>query len=185
MLETRCSSRYEGWSVAPWLCGACLFLLIAGCASTGSIRNSGPTLGDRFAHYDSVVLETICELPNSESQRQLLHSLVASGLQQSGSYRRVTGVLPADDSASYLKVTERVAKLGKVTDVARVLVGALAGRADVVVDVDLTAGQTGAQSEHFQAIGKSSAGWVGAGTTDQALQRVAEQIVAEILKRER
>lgn len=144
--------------------------------------NTGGVVAGRTSH-DTVVIETVSEAANAEPQRKLLHAFIASGLQQSGQFKRVTSSVPPEDSAPHLKVTARIKDLSKVSDGARVAVGALAGRASIVVDVELTDLPRGESIGTFQAVGKSSAGWVGAGTTDQAVQRAGEQIAAEILKR--
>jgi len=168
---------------AVMLIVVCVCCFGTGCASSGTTKNTGGTSNDRLTSHDTVVVETISEVPNSEQQRKLLHAFIASGLQQSGKFKRVAGSVLPEDSAPHFKVTARIKHLGKVSDGARVAVGALAGRASIVVDVELTDSQRGVSVGTFQAVGKSSAGWVGAGTTDQAVQRAAEQIVAEIVKR--
>ena len=161
----------------------CVCCFSIGCVSSGTTKNTGGTSNDRLTSHDTVVVETISEAPNSEQQRKLLHALIASGLQQSGKFKRVAGSVPPEDSAPHFKVTARIKDLSKVSDVARSTLGVLAGRASIVVDVELTDSQRGVSVGTFQAVGKSSAGWVGAGTTDQAVQRAAEQSVAESVKR--
>jgi hypothetical protein len=164
------------------LIGAFLCCLGAGCMSSGSITKSSGGI-DRVGNLDTVLLETVSELPRSEDQRRLLHALVASGLQQSGYFGRVSGGGLLEDSGNDFKVTARITALSKVSDGARVAVGALAGQASIVVDVELADLRQDTVIGTFQAVGKSSGGWVGAGTTNQAVQRAADQIVEEIVKR--
>ena len=168
---------------AVWLTTVCLCCFCLGCASSGTIKIAGGASSERLASHDTVLVETVSELPNSEQQRKLLHALIASGLQQSGRFKRVVGSALQEYSAPNFKVTARIKEMFKVSDGARVAVGALAGRASIVVDVVLIDSQRRVQVGAFQAVGKSSGGWTGAGTTDQAVQRAAEQIVAEIAKR--
>ena len=56
------------------------------------------------------------------------------------------------------------------------MLGAFAGRGSVKVSADLLDGRSGGKLSAFTSEGKTSAGTVFAGTTEQALQRAAEEI---------
>jgi hypothetical protein len=57
--------------------------------------------------------------------------------------------------------------------------GGLAGRARIVIQVTVTDLNSGNQIETFEVEGKSGKS-AEAGTTDEAIQRAAEQVVAEM-----
>ena len=59
--------------------------------------------------------------------------------------------------------------------------GALAGQARIVAQVTVTDLNAGNQIETFEVEGKSGKSAV-AGTTDEAIQRASEQVVAQILE---
>ena len=161
--------------IGLWSCALAL-----GCASSGAIL-SASAMDGRIAAHDTVVVVVESDLPNSDRARQQLPYRILSGLNESGRFARLE-FEPPPDAPSYLLVTARITKLRTVSDVARVLVGGLAGRASILVDVELTDHPSASSLATFQAEGKSSAGSIWCGTTEQAVQRAAEQFVAKILE---
>lgn len=165
----------------PVVAIAVIAVIVSGCASTGSISEKTGGLSGNSLGNDVVVLETVSEVENSEDQRQLLHAMVAAGLQSRGSFSKVVTSGGIDVPAEHVQITLQVKDLNKVSKTARFWGGALAGRANMLVEVEATDQPEGAQLTRFEATGKSSAGWGGAGTTDQAIERLAEQIVAALI----
>jgi len=78
------------------------------------------------------------------------------------------------ESSVDLRVEARIVRLERVTAESRALNGIVAGRARVIADVILTEGATGRVVARFAVEGKSSI----AGTTEQAITRASEQVVA-------
>lgn len=154
------------------ICG----LMHGGCSSSSAISariGTGPTVPKGA----SIVVATTSEVPAAEKVAPVLHSLVIAELGASGVVRAIDGASGASAAAPY-RLTLRITRLRGVSDGLRVMVGALAGQASLDVAADLE-GQ--GQRRSFMAKGVSSGGWVGAGTTDQALQKAAQAIVAEVL----
>jgi hypothetical protein len=156
-------------------------LFALGCASTNAIENLHASDAP-FPSHDLIVVQTASDVSGTDKERNLLQFTIVSGLTQSGKFGQVEVGAPADTSP-HLTVTARIKDLYGVSDVARLLVGAFAGRASIVVDVDVRDRPDGEPIETFTAIGKSSGGWTGAGGTDQAVQRAGERIVDRILER--
>jgi hypothetical protein len=157
------------------------FLLTLGCASTNAIENLRASDAP-LPPFDTIVVETASDVSGTDKERNLLQFTIVSGLTQSGKFGQVEVEAPAD-TTPHLTVTARIKDLYGVSDLARLLVGAFAGRASIAVDVDVRDRPDGDPIETFTAIGKSSGGWTGAGGTDQAVQRAGERIVNQILER--
>jgi len=179
--------RLRGNGAARIRLAALLFIvgllpILAGCASSGVVMGANPTAANAAVTYDFVQVTVTSTLANADREIQLLNALVITGLQQTGRFGHVTSSYAPDMTGMGLKVTAEIRELRGVSEAGRIWFGGLAGRARLLVHVTVTDIKSGAPVETFDAEGKSSGGTVFAGTTDQAIQRTAEQIVAEIIK---
>jgi hypothetical protein len=160
----------------------CLLVLLAGCASSGVVKSASPTFASAPVTHDLAVVETSSSVTNANAQIKLLNAMIISGLQQSGKFGRVSGNKIETSAASGIKIIADVKEFYGVSDSARMLIGGLAGRARVLIQVTVSDMKSGNQIETFEAEGKSSGGTAFSGTTDQAVERAAEQVVAEVVK---
>jgi Domain of unknown function (DUF4410) len=165
-----------------FLFACALLVIVVGCASSGTVTNISAASTGVPISRDIAIVEATSALTDVEPQKSLLNALVISGLQQTQRFGRVSGNQIAIKPTSGIKVSADIKQVNAVSDVARVMVGAFAGQAQIVVQVTVSDLKSGNQIGTFEAEGKSSAGTAFAGTTDQAVQRVAEQIVAEVVK---
>jgi hypothetical protein len=85
------------------------------------------------------------------------------------------------NSGGGIKVAVDIKEINKVSDNARLWTGALAGRARILVHVTISDLSSGNQIEAFEVEGKSGQSAF-AGTTDEAIQLAAGQIVAKVFK---
>ena len=131
------------------------------------------------ASLDFVLVKTSCSLGDSESEKRLLNDLIITGLKETGFFGRVSANKADVNSNSGIKISAEIKEIQKVSNNARVWMGGLAGRARKVVQVTVTDLDYGNQIETFEAEGKSGKS-AEAGTTDEAIQRAAEQVVAEM-----
>lgn len=164
------------------LFAGCLLIIFIGCASSGVVNNVSPVATGVPISHDFVVVGTSSALGDVEPQKRLLNALIISDLQETNKFARVSGNQIAMSPNSGIKVNADIKEVDAVSDIARVMVGAFAGQARILVQVTISDLKSGNQLETFAAEGKSSAGYAFAGTTDQAVQRVAEKIVAEVVK---
>jgi hypothetical protein len=81
-----------------------------------------------------------------------------------------------------LRLRARITELNKVGTTSRLLLGGLAGRGKVVVVSELLDTRSGQNIGSFNAEGQSSGGSAFAGTTEQAIERAAEQIVEFVVR---
>ena len=157
-------------------------LVLAGCASSsGLVKNASPIATNKPVSLDFVLVETSSSLSDLEGGKRLLNDSIIRGLRETSFFASVSGNRADTNSASGIKIRADIKEINKVSDSARVWMGGLAGQARIVVQVAVTDLNSGNLIETFEAEGKSGDS-ARAGTTDEAIQRAAEQVVAEIVE---
>jgi hypothetical protein len=159
-----------------------VLLTIAGCASpSGVVLNSSPFLIGKAVSLDFIRVQTTSAVGGLAAEQQLLNDLIVSELRETQLFPNVSGN-PADtNQAAGTKITAEIKAIHNVSDQARDWAGALAGQAQILVQVTVTDLSSGSQIESFAAEGRSGKSAF-AGTTDEAIQQAAAQIVAEVVK---
>jgi len=163
---------------------AILFVLLnlVGCASpSGVVKNDSPVLISKLISMDSIFVESTSSLGDLDTEKHLLGDLIVSGLREKQYFTNVSGNKEDVKSGSGIKVTADIKEINKVSDNARLWTGALAGQARILVQVTVSDLNSGNQIEAFEAEGKSGKSAF-AGTTDEAIQLAAGQIVAKVFK---
>ncbi len=153
-----------------------LLLLSIGCASGGSTTAVQPMAATLGPGYKTVLVHVIASVPDAEADARALENEIITELRKESRLTRVTSATGAPDAKADLKVNANIVDLRKVSAGKRVMLGGLAGRGSVTVNADLVDGKSGKKLGSFTSEGKTSAGTVFAGTTEQALRRAAEQI---------
>jgi hypothetical protein len=159
-----------------------VLLALAGCASSsGMIRNASPISTNRPVPLDFVLVETSGSLADLENEKRLLKDSIITGLRETAFFGNVSGNRAETNMASGIKISADIKEIHRVSDDARLWMGGLAGQARIVVQVTVTDLNSGNQIMTFEVEGKSGES-ARAGTTAEAVQRAAEQVVAEILE---
>jgi hypothetical protein len=163
--------------------GAMLLVLLtlAGCASSGAIKQATPISTSVPVSVDFALVQTSTALTGLETESALLNDLVVSGLRGRKIFGDVDGNPAAAGSSGGIKVAIKILEIKTISHDERQWAGALAGRARILVHATVTDLSSGKPIETFQAEGLSSGGSNLAGTTDEAVQRAAEQVVAEVI----
>jgi len=158
-----------------------IILCFTGCASTGGLHTKTPVTV-KLANYRTILLYVSSQVPESSGETIQLGSIITDRLHNKGLFEKVLVASTSPGCRADLELNAEIVELKRVSPGARICLGALTGRAGVVVDVALTDMNTGTMIGSFRAEGKSSGGTVFAGTTIQAIECAAEQIV-EFLER--
>jgi hypothetical protein len=161
-----------------------LFLLLAltGCASSGVIKRASPISTSVPISVDFALVKTSSALVNLETEIQMLNDLIISGLRGRQVFGDVDGDPAAAGSSGGIKIEIKILEIKKISRSERQWAGAMAGRARILVRATVTDLSSGKPVETFEAEGLSSGGSNLAGITDEAVQRAAEQVVAELVK---
>ncbi len=163
---------------------AILFVLLnlAGCASpSGVVKNDSPVSISKLVSMDFIYVESTSSLGDVETEKHQLGNLIVSGLRQKQWFPNVSVNKADGNSSSGIKVAADIKEINKVSDNARIWTGALAGQARILVHVTVSDLSSGNQIEAFEAEGKSGKAAY-AGTTYEAIQQAAGQIVAKVFK---
>jgi hypothetical protein len=141
------------------LLAGCLPVILIGCASSGVVMNVSPVSTGLSISHDFVVVGTSSALGDVEPQKSLLNALIISGLQQTQKFGRVSGnqIAISPTSGSGIKVNADIKEVYAVSNTARVMVGAFAGQARILVQVTVSDLKSGKQIETFEAEG--TRGW--------------------------
>lgn len=158
-----------------------LLNLVGYASSSGVVKNDSPVLISKLVSMDSIFVESTSSLGDLETEKHLLGDLIVSGLKEKQWFMSVSGNKADVNSGSGIKVAADIKEINKVSDNARSWAGALAGQARILVQVTVSDLSSGNQIEVFEAEGKSGKSAF-AGTTDEAIQLAAEQIVAKVVK---
>lgn len=163
------------------LCLCTVFALAVGCASKGAIKVSSP-VSVKLADYRKLALNVSSEVEKSSDQVVKLGNLIQQKLREKNLFERIYLASSAPEETADLQLEVKILKMREVSATTRILFGAFAGRSKLLADVRLVDIKTGSEIGAFQAEGKSSGGTIFAGTTDQAIERVAEQIADFVQK---
>lgn len=158
-----------------------VLIIFAGCVSSTVIKVARPVMLSKPVSMEMIYI-TIASSTNSlEAERHQLSDAVISGLNESKMFSTVTGDKMAVGSGNGIKINAVIKEIKRVSDEAREWAGPLAGRAHILVQVTASDLKSGNKVEVFEVVGQSGASAF-AGTTDEAIQRAAQQIVSELLK---
>jgi hypothetical protein len=164
--------------IALWL----LLLAVAGCVSSGVVHNAGPIIAQKPFDLDVILVNTSSSLRDMEAEKQTLNDNIASGLRETGLFKKVGGNKADLGLGSGITINADITEIKKVSKNKRQWEGAMAGRARIRVHVTVCDFKSGAPIETFESEGESSGGSALAGTTDEAIARAASEVVVEILK---
>lgn len=158
-----------------------IVILLEGCASKGTITATTPmTL--KLSTYKTILFNISSQVLGSSEEIVQLESMTVAKLREKILFDKVFSGSSSPDAQADLRLNAKIIQLKRVSPGARAMVGAMAGRAGVDVEVELFDLKESKSMGTFIAQGRSSGGTVFAGTTPQAVERAAEQIVEFIQK---
>jgi hypothetical protein len=159
-----------------------VLLILTGCASSGGIQHASPIATGTPVSVDFALVETSSVLTGLEAEKSLLNELIISGLRGRNVFGDVDGKAPAAGTSSGIKIKVVITEIKKISRGERDWAGALAGRARIVVGATVSDLSSGKRIEFFEVVGESSGGSNLAGTTDEAIQRAAGLVVAQVIE---
>jgi len=151
-------------------------LLFTGCASSGASRFSQP-LNTKLSNYKTVVVSVKSNVANTEALVMQIEGAILSALKNQGKFLKVSSSVIGNAADTELKVAVTITEVEDVDTFNRVMLGAFAGQGKVHADLELTESQSGKILAKGSIEGKTSGGSIFAGTTPEAAERVAEEVV--------
>lgn len=147
--------------------------ILTGCASGGATHYSQP-LNASLSDYKSMTVSVTSSVANTDALVMMIESVILSSLSNQGKYSRITSGNVADTE---LKTSVVITKIRDVDTFDRVMLGAFAGQGKVFADVELTEMKSGRVLAKGSVEGTTSGGSIFAGTTPQAAERVANEVI--------
>lgn len=161
-----------------------LCLFDAGCASTGNVTMSQP-LSMKLSQFKSATVEvksSMSKAPNRLDEFMVqLESRIIAKLRAQKTFEKIYSQAETDSHAD-LRVTVTITRIRDLDNFDRLMWGALAGQAKTEATVELREQATGKLIGAGRIEGKSSNGTVLSGTTPEAVDRVADEVVNLIKK---
>jgi len=166
---------------------ACALLLLgllplAGCASSGSVRHASAITAPKPFDLDLILVQASSSMGDLAAEQQMLTDAIVSDLRDTHMFKAVSANREEIGSGSGIILRAEIQKIKKISKEKRLWEGAVAGRACIWLQVTVSDLNSGNQIETFEAYGESSGGSALAGTTDEAIERVANLLIGEVLK---
>jgi hypothetical protein len=166
-----------------FLCSAAL-LLATGCASTANSTIDQP-FSVKLSQFKSAKVEvkSIATNPPEKIDEFLeqLGSRVIVKLRDTQTFEKIYSNAETDSHAD-LHIVVTITKIRDIDNFDRVMFGALAGQATTTATVEIKDETTGKLIGSGQIKGKSSNGTVLSGTTPEAVDRVADEVINVVRK---
>ena len=157
-------------------------LTLAGCASSGMVRGASPITVAKPFELDLIFVKTSSSLGDLEAEKQMLNDKIVSGLKERHIFNAVSGNRAELGSGSGITISADIKEIRKISKEQRQWGGAMAGRARIRIQVTVSDLNSGGRIETFEAEGVSSGGSDLAGTTDEAVERAAAEVVGQVLR---
>jgi hypothetical protein len=159
---------------------ACALLpFTTGCASSGKYSMRQP-LSVKLALFKSAIIEVKSSLPKNPEKldefKVQLESRIIAKLRERKAFEKIYPAA-ANDQPSELHILVIITAVRDIDNYTRVMWGAFAGQANTQVTVELREKASGKLLGSAEIEGKSSGGSVFAGTTTEAVDRVADQVI--------
>jgi hypothetical protein len=156
-------------------------LLLAGCASSGVVKEVSPVSTATPVSLDFVLVQTSGATNDDPADAALLNDKIITGLRETQIFGTVSGDQTDTNAVSGLKVKADIRQIKPVSPEARTWFGGFAGHAKISVQVTVTDLVSGKPIQTFAVEGESGAS-ARSGTTDEAILRAAQLVVLEIVK---
>ena len=162
--------------------------LILGCTAKRNIVVDVP-LTSKLSNYTIMKIEpfdydTSVEIEDQEKAhtlRKMFQDRVKYNIYNLSLFEKVVDTEPVQLTDKVILLKGKITYMKRLTKAARIMLGAMAGRAGVAVNIHLVDAVTGNTLGEADIEGKSSGGTIFAGGTDQAFEEAAQQI-AEFIK---
>jgi hypothetical protein len=155
-------------------------LNLAGCMSSPVVMTRPkPVLTSKTGSLDFILVTTTNSLPDVDTEKALLKTLIISGLKETQLFTSVSGDKADNLSGGGIRIEAVIKEINKVSEDARLWFGGLAGRARILIQVTIFDLSSGKPIESFEVEGQSGSS-AKSGTTDEAIQQAAQQVVAEV-----
>ena len=159
-----------------------LLQLVGGCASSPeAVKLPSPVVTGKPTSLDFILVTTNSSSAGWAAETILLNDTVISGLRETQLFTGVSGNRADGGANGGIKVVVQLQQVEAVSDNSRDWFGGLAGQAMVVVQTTVSDLATGHPIEVFSVEGRSGKS-AKSGTTEEAVQRAALQVVAAIVR---
>ena len=152
-----------------------ILLLGAGCAATGSLDVDYSAVS-QLSNTGNLEVDVICNSAEEEKERANIEQAVVSHLQKLGVFKNVYGQANSTGYNSDVRLEVTVTSIKRVSKSARWWLGSMAGRGKIEASIDIFDLHTKMKVARAKVFGETSGGTAFAGTTGEAIDKLAESI---------
>lgn len=157
-----------------------MVLSFAGCAASPAIQPK-PVVSSKAASMESILVGTASATTGEGVEAGELKDAIISSLRETALFKNVNDIKAATNASPGVKVEAKITEIKRVSAEDRNWAGVLAGKARIVVRVTVSDLTSENRIEVFEAEGRSGQTAYG-GTTEEAIQRAADEIKRELVK---
>ncbi|MFH1061492.1 MAG: DUF4410 domain-containing protein [Candidatus Omnitrophota bacterium] len=153
-----------------------LIALSAGCSTANSLLNVDYSGISQLTNTGNLEIVVICKSPKANKEKLKIENAVVKNLQNLGLFKNVYGTREGSNFTSDLRLEVTVTAIKPVSKSARFLIGAMAGQGKIEATIDLFDLVANKQVVWAKVAGTTSTGSALAGTTEEAINKLAEAI---------
>lgn len=154
----------------------CLMALCSGCSNASSSLKVDYSGIEQLSNTGNLEIVVICKASKAKKEKLNIEKAVLSEMQKLGMFKSVYAADSAGNYTSDLRMEITVTAIKRVSASARFLVGAMAGQGKVEANIDLFDLTVKKQILWAKVSGATSTGSAFAGTTQEAINQLAEAI---------
>lgn len=158
--------------------------LVSGCASRGNQFTELTPVSVEISKYKKITVSPSKDAPQllTEVERSMLTSKIIQNLKNSDLFFDIRKVSLEKPDWGDLKIEYREVSVKKVSSAERVMLGIMAGQAELVLEVSLIEKSTGNVVGKAKIVGKSDNGSIFSGGTNDAIDEAAKGVVKFLKK---
>ena len=158
------------------ICFCLLMSFLTACASKGTTQTHKEPSVD-LTDYKRLAINVTPDDSVSSEIQGYLEGVIIGKLRDTNKFERVFSSVLSPKEDYDLKLNVQIKNVREVSGNARFFAGALAGQGNIVADIEVIDGKSKNILASATVEGETSGGSSWAGTTEQAVKRMAEEIV--------
>ena len=147
-------------------------LILSSCSPVSMVKNNVVLKPTKLSVFRSITVNV-----GSKIKKKGVNKLVDELKNQIIADLNKEKLFKILDANGELKLNIEITKIKQVSGAARILLGALAGRAKVYAKCEIVDSKTNEVLRKFEVDGESSGGSIFAGTTNQAIKEISKSVI--------
>ncbi|MBT3243832.1 MAG: DUF4410 domain-containing protein [Bacteroidetes bacterium] len=160
-----------------------LVIIITSCTPASYLQTVNKPISASLASYRVAIVDVIHPEgdPANLEERQLLAREISIGLEQDGPFIQIIHADSEEKDSGDILIECLITRIKRMSREARIMLGIMAGPASIEIQVKLIEQKSKKVIGEATVTGKSSAGTIASGTTEEAIQEAAKGVVKFVI----